>query len=525
MKVYANTIHKNQEKDVKTSAHFFEQFAQRLRPASGEKLSEWGEMLLQELVPFYGCFQGALYLHTEEPQKGLQLLSAYAVAASERKEFVAEREGLIGEAIFLKKTIYVESPYGFQSRARSGLVRFSPRAALLFPLVHENIKVGLLELTSLHPLSGSTRDALKEIAQSVAINLRFSLIQEEMKLRLETQVEARTKDLQNALTELQEAQDTLVRTEKMATLGQLIAGVAHEINTPIGAIKAGATNVVDILPLLLQSAHSLLPVLNKETLVLVEALFNELLQDKPPLISKEERKLRRAYIKELEALDIEDADEIADRLIEAGFISELAPYYPLLRREDVKAIIEYINLQGQVIKNMRNIILAADKTKKIVFSLKNYSYTASGDEMQPTDINALLDVVFTIFNSQFKQGVKCTANLENLPLIPTYPDELSQVFINIIQNAIHAMEGTGQILITGKVEKEKLILAFTDNGPGIPADLINKIFEPFFTTKKRGEGTGLGLDICKKIIEKHNGNLYAVSQPGETTFYIELPIK
>jgi signal transduction histidine kinase len=524
MKLYANPVIEASQAE-KTSVYFFEQFAQYLRPASGQELSAWGHTLLEALVPFYHCLQGALYLYTDSPPKGLRLLSAYAVAASERKEFIAEREGLIGEAIFFKKIIYIESPYSFVSQARSGLARLTPRAALLLPLIHEDIKVGLLELTSLYPLSPHTQEALKEIAQTIALNLRFSLIQEEMTRRLEAQVEERTQDLKRALAELQEAQDTLVRTEKMATLGQLIAGVAHEINTPIGAVKAGATNVVDILPRLLQSAHALLPQLSKEMENLLEALFQEILQDKPPLTSKEERKLRRAYIQELEELDIGDAEEIADKLIEAGFCASLAPYYSLLQNQSRQEIIEYINLQGQVIKNIRNIILAADKTKKIVFSLKNYSYASSDNQAQPTDIGALLDVVFTIFNSQFKQGVKVSVSLENLPLIPAYPDELSQVFINIIQNAIHAMEGVGRLQVSGRVEGEKLILAFTDSGPGIPPHLIEKIFEPFFTTKKRGEGTGLGLDICRKIIEKHKGKIYAVSKPGETTFYIELPIK
>ncbi|MCS6905814.1 MAG: ATP-binding protein [Bacteroidia bacterium] len=526
MFIYSNkSIEIQAQPQEKKEIRIFELLSPYLRPKSGQSLSEWGDYFLQQLVPLCNCLQGALYLYTQEPKKGLALLSTYAVSNAEKREFIVEREGLLGEAIWQKKTVYIESEYGFQSRARSGLAWFHPQAVLLLPLIYEEFKVGILELTSLYPLAKELRNSLQEVARNIAINMRLNLLQEEMTQRLEAQVEARTQDLKNALESLRQTQDSLIKSEKMAVLGQLIAGVAHEINTPIGAIKAGATNVVDILPLLLKSTNTLLSTLDEKTQNLIETFQKDLLKKTEVLTSKEERKLRRAYLQELEALNLLQADEFADRLIEAGFIGELAPYYPLFKHEKANEIIELINLQGQVIKNMKNIILAAEKTKKIVFSLRSYSHTTTTDEMQLTDVAALLEVVFTIFNNQFKQGIKLFTELDNLPMIKAYPDELSQVFINIIQNAIHAMQGVGELHIAGKVEGERLILSFRDTGPGIPAHLINKIFEPFFTTKKQGEGTGLGLDICKKIIEKHKGKIYVDSEPGKTIFFIELPLE
>jgi two-component system NtrC family sensor kinase len=132
--------------------------------------------------------------------------------------------------------------------------------------------------------------------------------------------------------------------------------------------------------------------------------------------------------------------------------------------------------------------------------------------------------VLTLYHNKIKHGVKVVRKYDKLPLIPCYPDELNQVWTNLIHNALYAMDYKGTLTIHVSHRDGYIVVAFTDTGKGIPDDLQAKIFEPFFTTKPQGEGSGLGLDIVKKIIDKHHGRIEVESQPGNTTFQIILPI-
>jgi PAS domain S-box-containing protein len=354
---------------------------------------------------------------------------------------------------------------------------------------------------------------------------------EAINTNLEKIVSERTEELQKTLEDLQAAQEHIIMSEKMAALGQLVASVAHEINSPLGAIRASASNMNDVMLPALAQLKQLMVTLPPETVTILDQCLNTLLatsrKEPAQMTSKEERQLRKQYITFLEEQGIAEAQDYAYKLIEIGLRDEIKTYLPLLTCPQANEIVLLIYRLGQFQVNLENIISACDRTKKIVYALKSYSYTQEHNQPAPTNLKNNIETVLTLYHNQFKYGIDLEVQLEDVPIISVYPDELAQVWSNLITNALQAMNMQGKLIITlSTVENEELIrVTITDSGPGISAELAAKIFQPFFTTKKRGEGTGLGLDICRKIVEKHAGKLYFDSEPGRTTFYVDLPIK
>jgi signal transduction histidine kinase len=176
-------------------------------------------------------------------------------------------------------------------------------------------------------------------------------------------------------------------------------------------------------------------------------------------------------------------------------------------------------------KSTNTIITATDRAAKIVFALKNYArYDHSGEKVF-ANITEGIETILTLYHNQLKLGIEIIRNYQpNLPSLWCYPDELNQVWTNLIHNAIQAMENTGTITIDINHQPENLTISISDTGPGIPPEILPHIFEPFFTTKPAGLGSGLGLDIVNKIIEKHTGKITVATQPGRTTFTITLPL-
>jgi signal transduction histidine kinase len=176
-------------------------------------------------------------------------------------------------------------------------------------------------------------------------------------------------------------------------------------------------------------------------------------------------------------------------------------------------------------KNSDNISLAVERASKIVFALKSYAHHDHSGVKVMANIQDNLETVLTIYHNQLKQGVTVVRNYTPTPSILCYPDELNQVWTNLIHNALQAMRYKGRLELTLKPVANDIVIAITDNGPGIPADIREHIFQPFFTTKPAGEGSGLGLDIVRKIIDKHEGKIDVTSEPGQTTFSVLLPIQ
>ncbi len=340
---------------------------------------------------------------------------------------------------------------------------------------------------------------------------------------LQKRLEEKNKDLSAALTELKATQHQLILREKMAALGHLIAGIAHEINTPLGAIRASIANISNAMNLSIRQLPQLFQTLSAERQADFFALTEAALQNKEDLSSREARQIRRSLTEKLEAENIADADSVAHILANMGVYKDIASFLPLLNEKDNTLILQTAyNLFVQQ-NNSRNITLAVERASKIVFALKNYTHHDDSGKKQQANIAEGIDVVLTLCHNQLKKGIEVVKKYRDIPEIFCYPDELNQVWTNLIYNAIHAMAGSGRLGIDIADQGSDIAVRITDSGHGISEEIRECIFEPFFTTKPAGEGSGLGLDLVRKIIERHQGRIEVESQPGKTTFSVFLP--
>ncbi len=311
---------------------------------------------------------------------------------------------------------------------------------------------------------GSLATSLNQLVQWVGEHTRAL---ELARQTLEQRVDERTQELQEALQNLKETQVQLIQTEKMSSLGQLVSGVAHEINNPINFIQGNLVYVNEYAQELLR-------------------LIDLYQQEYPNL---------RAVLQ-----DQIDANHL-------NFIRTDLP------------------------KLVASMEMGTERIQKIVQSLRNFSRLDEA-EVKVANIHEGIDNTLLILNHRLTQGIEVVKKYGDLPLIPCYPAQLNQVFMNILANAIDALMAeeaqlVKQIVIqTQKVDSQQIRVGIWNNGSRIPYEIRDKLFDPFFTTKPVGQGTGLGLTICYQIIEKHGGKIEVISEPGQgTEFAIVLPLQ
>ena len=304
--------------------------------------------------------------------------------------------------------------------------------------------------------------------RNVKINTQKEHIQQQANDLANTnnQLELEKRRAEEALKKLKSAQSQLVSAEKMVSLGQLTSGIAHEINNPVNYISSNIEGVRNILDDF-------------------KLLINE-------------------YENSLDPKKIEKIDKIKNE-------------------------IEYDELFGAFNELTSNIKLGVDRTKEIVSSLRTFA-RMDDDNVMLTDIHQNIDLAIILMGKQNKRRINIIKDYGDIPDIECVPGKMSQVFMNILVNAVQAIKEEGEIIIKTKKTKKNsnhyILISVTDNGEGIKQELINKIFEPFFTTKDVGEGTGLGLSITYSIIKNHNGFIEVDSKLHKgTTFKIYLPIK
>lgn len=365
---------------------------------------------------------------------------------------------------------------------------------------------------------------LTTIAANVGVAIQKARLFEETQ-QAKNVAEATAGELAETLDHLRATQGQLIQSEKMAALGQLIAGIAHEVNTPLGAIRASIGNISHALNDSIHQLPELFKRLSPEQEKDFFALLEKALTSEVSLSSREERKAKRALRQHLEDLDLAEADLIAETLADMGVYDDIDAFVPLFQSDNISFILQAAyNLSSQQ-KNSRNITTAVERASKVVFALKSYARYGQSETMIEADVTEGIDVVLTIYHNQIKQGIDVIKHYETVPPILCLPDELNQVWTNLIHNAIQAMSNQGELEINVFQNNGHVVVQITDSGPGIPDDIKARIFEPFFTTKPAGEGSGLGLDIVRKIVEKHNGQIEVDSRPGRTTFRVLLPIR
>jgi len=245
------------------------------------------------------------------------------------------------------------------------------------------------------------------------------------------------------------------------------------------------------------------------------------------LSSREERVLARRMEAQLAALAVSAPGAAAATLLQCKVQeADLPDLLPVLHSQHRPALLTAAHHLALALNNASNINLAVGGVAKIVFALKSYARQSSLNEATPTDLRDSLGTVLTLYQSKFKQGVELVREFAEAPKVLAHADELNQVWTNLIQNALQAMPQQGRLSVRlqGLDGGHVVAVEVGDSGCGIPEQIRDRVFAPFFTTKPIGEGSGLGLDICRKIVEKHGGRIDFESQVGVgTTFRVLLP--
>jgi signal transduction histidine kinase/ligand-binding sensor domain-containing protein len=324
-------------------------------------------------------------------------------------------------------------------------------------------------------------------------------------------------DLAKSLDDLQAAQAQLIQAEKMASLGQLVANVAHEINTPMGAVKSSGESMASSLRDVLLEMPRLGLVLSEAEQALFVQLVGCAQAGSAPLTTRELRAARRDLGGKLAAAGLQDADDKATLLVDLHAQGAWEAYVPLLTHLEYGAIATAARTMALMVNSTSNIHLAVERVSKIVGALKGLAQGGEAGTVQAVDAAQVLDGVLTTYQNQIKQGITLVRNTEALPPIACVPEDMKQLWTQLIHNALQAMETAGTLTLGLRAEAGCAVLTVADTGCGIPTAIRNKIFDAFFTTRRTGEGSGLGLYLAQQIVNKWGGSIAIESAEGVGT--------
>ena len=324
---------------------------------------------------------------------------------------------------------------------------------------------------------------------------------------------------------------TQLQYEKVSALGKLAAGIAHELNNPAAAIN----RISSELSRRLKENYGL-----TEKLLQYKISATHLQSIRSMVEQKEkeyENKKKLSPVQQMQREDeindwleqhgLHDNNLAGETFADAGFTEEDLESI----REDagrdayiqVLLWVENLLSSQRVIKDLEE---ASTRISNLVGAIKSHVHMDQTNDLQPTDIHHDIENTLTLMGYKLREKNILVKKIfcGNLPAVPAYVGELNQVWTNIIDNAIYALQKDGELIIETTCDSKKVTVKFIDNGTGIPPEIISRIFDPFFTTKKVGDGTGIGLDLVNRIIKHHSGEIKVNSKPGKTEFIICIPV-
>ncbi len=453
------------------------------------------------------------------------------------------------EVAVARATLRINNVTDDKQRREAALAAGVTGSLLATPLERKNTVIGIIIIgrpREAKPFSEADSNLLATFADQAATAVENARLYDEVRLfneELEAKVRLRTTELTainaelgRTITELRDTQSQLILSERMAGLGLLVAGVAHEINSPSAAIRGSVDALDENVRRLTTTAHKLssLDLTSDERADLLQLVsdvgpsFAKGRMPSPAKVRRVARALREQFAEA--GMDEEASAAAARTLSEMGANEEfIARVQPLLiktaEQGGTEAITGYLTEYVYLHRSALTIQNAIRKIQRIVGALKSYSHLDQEAVRSVADIHEGLEDTLIILDYQLRD-ITITRDFGELPHVPIFLDELNQVWTNLIHNAVQAMGAEGSITIqTAVAGDDGVVVRIIDDGPGIPEDVRPMIFEPFFTTKVKGEGTGLGLGIVSQIIAKHQGKVTCESAPGRTCFEVWLPLK
>ncbi|TGL86058.1 histidine kinase [Leptospira congkakensis] len=333
-------------------------------------------------------------------------------------------------------------------------------------------------------------------------------------------------EIVSAELKFEDALHQLIQSEKLSSLGVMVASVAHEINSPLSAVIMTSDSIREHIADFFRELPYYEPIPKDCYPILISLVELSLIQVEPPS-GKDYRQQKQELLSHLETLRIDDIEKVSELLVNLGLKEIPKDWISVFSEKRSDSLITLAEKVVMILQGTNTIQIAANRTIKIAQALKNFTHFDPKAEKRSIQLSDSIQNIIAVLEGYTKQGIQIITNFSPIPPILCYPDELNQVWANLLQNAIQSMNGKGSLKIeigqTNLNGENYAYISIQDSGSGVPQDIIDRIFDPFFTTKPVGQGTGLGLYISKQVIEKHKGIVEVKSKPGDTKFVVYLP--